>query len=157
MAHALNLVLHLKQDPEAQQKLAQVAASFADKIQPRIDEALGKSQIVHFARVLVIDNKYLLVITEYDGDHKKYTDFFRVELPDVFEVLFSLAEGAPSWDQLNNQNTFFEAAKSMNVRSLGMTTIPDDKGVDGKPAGYLFSAYSNRTVKEILGALQEAG
>jgi hypothetical protein len=151
MAHALNLVLKLKQDPDSLKELNQLKIDFETKIQPAIDKALKESEIVHFARVLVIEDKYLLVITEYDGDHREYTDFFRKKLPEVFGKLFSLAEGAPSWEHLDNENTFFNAAQSMNVKSLGRS--PDDLGAGGTPAGYLFSAYRGREVKEILAGL----
>ena len=153
MAHALNLVLKLKQDQDTQAKLQELKKVFATQVQPAIEKALRDSKIVHFARVLVIDDKYLMVITEYDGGHREYTEFFRRALPDVFKTLFGLAEGAPDWDHLNNENTFFEAAKSMNVRSLG-DSVDGDAGVDGKAARYLFSAYGQREVKEILPKLQ---
>jgi hypothetical protein len=148
MAHALNLTLPLKQDPASKQKLAHIAANFSKEIQPAIDKALAASKIVHFARVLVIDDKYLQVITEYDGSHKEYTEFFRKALSPVFEALFSLAEGAPPWDTLD-QNSFFEFSKKCNVKSLG-TATDGSVGADGTPSGYLFSAYGDRTVKEIL-------
>lgn len=67
MANALNLTAPLKQDAESQQRLMRLAATFADQVQPKIDAVLSKSRIVHFARILVIDNKYLQVITEFDG------------------------------------------------------------------------------------------
>jgi hypothetical protein len=148
MPHALNLTLPLKQDAASQQKLAYIAANFSKEIQPAIDKALAQSQIVHFARVLVIDGKYLQVITEYDGGHKEYTEFFRKALGPVFEALFSLADGAPPWDQLD-QNSFFEFSKKCNIKSLG-TTTDGSMGADGQPAGYLFSAYGTKTVKDIL-------
>ncbi|OWK22189.1 hypothetical protein AJ88_15750 [Mesorhizobium amorphae CCBAU 01583] len=92
MAHALNLTLKIRQDETAKATLAKVKADFATKIQPMIDAALRESDVVHFARVLVIDDLYLQVLTEYDGDHKAYTEFFRQKLPQVFGLLFSLAE-----------------------------------------------------------------
>src|SRR3712207_6239337 len=67
MATALNLTVPLKQDPEAQQQLQELGATFAQSVQPMLDAALAHSQIVHFARILVIDNKYLQVLTEFDG------------------------------------------------------------------------------------------
>ncbi len=149
MAHALNLVLRLKQDQVSQEKLKYLKSVFAMQVQPSIDKALKESQIVHFARVLAVDDKYLMVITEYDGGHREYTEFFRRALPEVFKTLFELAEGAPDWDHLNNEHAFFEAAQSMNVRSLG-DSQDGDAGADGKEAGYLFSAYGQREVKEIL-------
>jgi hypothetical protein len=148
MAHALNLTLPIKQDAETLQNLQRLKAEFAKEIQPKIDKALRESKIVHFARVVVIDDKYLQVITEYDGDHKGYTDFFRRALPDVFARLFSLAEGAPPADQLDEQS-FFELSKSLQRRSLG-ESIGGSTDHAGNTEGYLFSAYGNKTVKEIL-------
>jgi len=79
-------------------------ATFAATVQPLIDKALRDSQIVHFARVVVIDDTYIQILTEYDGDKKDYTEYFRKNLPAVFKAIFSLAEGLPPWDQINNTN-----------------------------------------------------
>jgi hypothetical protein len=146
MATALNMTMALKQDPQTQQLLAQVKATFADKIQPAIDAALRKSQIVHFARVLVIDDKYIQVITEFDGDKQQYTEFFRKELQPVFKVIFSMAEGVPSWDELNDSNTFYKYSKGFNLKALGQSTSGDPS------EGWLFSAYGDKTVKDLLAA-----
>jgi hypothetical protein len=148
MPHALNLTLRIKQDADTLQKLQNLKADFATKIQPAMDKALGDSKIVHFARVVVIDDKYLQVITEYDGDHKEYTEFFRLALPQVFKALFSLAEGAPPWEELDQQS-FFKISAGTQIRSLGNSAdgLTDSTG---KVEGYLFSAYGSRTVKEIL-------
>jgi hypothetical protein len=148
MPHALNLTIPIKQDEATRQKLAQIEADFATKYQPKIDAALRKSKLVHFARVVNVHGKYLQVITAYDGDHKAYTEFFRKELPDVFAALFSLADGAPSFGDLNS-DSFYELSKGMNLRSLGSSTIgeTDDQG---RPEGYLFSAYERRTVEDVL-------
>ena len=140
----------LKQDPESLAKLQQLKAVFADRIQPEIDRALRKSRIVHFARVLVIHDKFLQVITEFDGDPEEYTEFFRRELPHVFRPIFELAEGAPPWDELNDQDTFFQASKHLNVKALGR----DEGGREGQ--GWLFS-YFPRTVREIEESLAGSG
>jgi len=149
MAHALNLTLKIRQDASAKATLAAVKAKFASEIQPKIDAALRKSQIVHFARVLVIDDLYLQVLTEYDGDHQAYTDFFRKELPDVFGLLFSLADVPIDPTALGDSEKFFEFSKSLQKRSLG------DSADGDKEAGYLFSAYGAHEVREILGSLKE--
>lgn len=151
MPHALNLTLAIKQDPETLSKLQDLKAKFATEIQPALEKALRESQIVHFARVVVIDDKYLQVITEYDGGHKEYTEYFRVALPQVFKALFSLAVGAPPWEDLDQQS-FFEVSAGTQKRSLGNSTdgMTDQSG---KVEGYLFSAYGSRTVKEILAKL----
>ena len=152
MAHALNLTLKIRQDAAAKATLEAVKADFASKIQPAIDAALRKSEIVHFARVLVIDDLYLQVLTEYDGDHFGYTEFFRKELTQVFGLLFSLAEKPIDPSALGDSQKFFEFSKNLQVRALGDAT-DGDQGQDGNLAGYLFSAYGNKEVKEIKGAL----
>ena len=143
MANALNMTMRLKQDPASLVKLAHMKQVFHEQIESQIDAALRKSQLVHFARVLVIDDKYIQVITEYDGDPVVYTDFFRVALPVVFKAIFELVEDAPPWDELNDRDAFFKYSSGKNLRALG-----------GDPAdphsGYLFSAYGDRTVKQLL-------
>lgn len=52
MTTALNLTLPIKQDAATLQKLAYIKQNFAVSIQPMIDAALRKSEIVHYARVL---------------------------------------------------------------------------------------------------------
>jgi len=59
MATALNFTVPLKQDPQSQESLGHLVTSFAQEVQPAIDAALARSQIVHFARIVVIDNQYL--------------------------------------------------------------------------------------------------
>jgi hypothetical protein len=143
MATALNMTMKLKQDAASQAKLAGLRTIFAEKVQPAIDKALRDSQIVHFARVLVIEDQYIQVITEFDGDSEVYTDFFRKALPDVFKAIFELAEGAPSWEELNDRDTFFKFSQGKNVKALG--SHPTDPR-----QGYLFEAYPDMDVKKIL-------
>src|SRR5882757_5675558 len=119
MTHALNLTLEIKQDPETLQKLQQLEAIFPTKVQPAIEAALKESKLVHFARVVVIDNKYIQVITEYEGPHQEYTEFFRRKLTPVFAAIFALAEGVPD---VSNTNAFFEFSRDHNIRSLGNST-----------------------------------
>jgi hypothetical protein len=143
MVTALNMTMKLKQDAASQAKLAGLAAVFAQKVQPVIDAALRESQIVHYARVLVIDNQYIQVITEFDGDGEIYTEFFRKALPDVFKAIFELVEGAPPWDELNDRDAFHKFTQSKNLKALG--SHPTDPR-----QGYLFAAYPDRDVKQIL-------
>jgi hypothetical protein len=93
--------------------------------------------------VLVIDDKYIQVITEFDGDKVVYTDWFRKNLPTVFKTIFSLVEDAPPWEELNDRDPFYAYSKTKNVRALG-----DDANDPNE--GYLFSAYETKTVAEIL-------
>jgi hypothetical protein len=152
MPHALNLTIPIRQDAETQGRLAKLKEVFATQVQPKIDNALRESQIVHSARVLVVDDKYLQVITVYDGDHLEYTEFFRQKLPDVFGLLFSLADKPPNSADLDDPNAFFEYAKSCQIRSLGQSS-DGLTGTDGQSEGYLFSAFGETPVKTILAKL----
>jgi hypothetical protein len=143
MAIALNLTAPLKQDQDTQDRLRHLADTFAHEVQPALDAALAKSEIVHFARVLVIDGKYLQVLTEFDGDPLDYTEFFRKELGPVFQQIFSLVEGARPWEELNNPNDFFEFTSGLNLKSLGASTTA------GEDRGYLFSSIGETTVRDL--------
>jgi hypothetical protein len=147
MPAALNLTIPLKQDPQSQEALRQLVASFADTVQGAVHEALAASEIVHFARVVLIEEdgrgRYLQVLTEFDGDPMVYTEFFRTKLGPVFEQILSLAEGAPPWEELNTPEGFFEFSHKLNLKSLGASTDPDDDG------GYVFSAFGDKTVREL--------
>jgi hypothetical protein len=149
MPYALNLAAPLKQDPESQQKIQDLVNSFADTVQPALDAALAKSEIVHYGRATIIDNKYMMVITEFDGEPSQYAEFFRTELGEVFQAVFSVVEGAPSWEELNEPNTFFEYMDSLDRRALGKSSETNE----GR--GYLFSAYGDMTVREIKSHLSE--
>lgn len=149
MTHALNLTLPIKQDAATQAKLDHLKAIFADQVQPKIEAALRESKLVHFARVIVIDDKYIQVITEYEGPHQEYTEFFRRALTPIFAAIFELAEGVPD---VSNTNEFWEFSKAHNIRSLGQTT-GNSTDFDGNPAGWLFSAYDHKTVEQILPTL----
>ena len=148
MPTALNLTAPLKQDQASQAAIAALKARFADEIQPLMDAALAKSGLVHFARVLVIDNRYLQVLTEFDDDPIKYTEFFRQELHDVFKLVFSLVEGAPPWEELDDELAFYEYTQELNLPALG-ETVRDDVN-----RGYLFAAFGDMSVKEIKRQLQ---
>ena len=149
MAHTLNMTLRMKQDPETLAKIKHVREVFATQIQPAIDAALKKSELVHYARVVIIDDKYIQVLTEFDGDPKVYTTFFLKALPEVFKTIFSLGENVPSWEELQDEDRFFETTAGLNVASLGAQA-------DAPGAGYMFQAFGNTTVKEMKAALAKA-
>jgi hypothetical protein len=147
MAHSLNLTLKIKQDPATLKKLQEFKAVFP-QVQAKIADAMRRSQILHFARVVVIEDRYIQVLTEYDGDRQAYTEFFRRELPDVFALVFALADDAPSPDKLKamlaDSDDFFAYSKDKDIRPLGnsLSDDPDDH--------FVFSAYGTMTVQEIL-------
>lgn len=146
MAHSLNLTLKIKQDATTLAKLEEFKKKFP-LLQGQITAAMKESRILHFARVVVIENKYLQVLTEYDGDRKAYTEFFRSKLPDIFKMVFSLAEDAPNPANLDDPDLFFSFSKDKDIRPLGdsLSNDPDDH--------FVFSAYGNLTVEQILTAL----
>jgi hypothetical protein len=149
MAHSLNLTLKIGQDAETQKKLKEFIAIFP-LVQGQIATAMKKSEILHFARVVLIGTEYIQVLTEYDGDRKEYTEFFRRELTQIFEKVFELAEGAPPWSELTDPDNFFNFSKDKDLKPLGtsLSNDPEDH--------FVFSAYGTRTVKEILAALAKA-
>jgi hypothetical protein len=112
--------------------------------------ALKQSRIVHFARVVVIEDKYIQVITEYEGTHQEYTEFFRRALTPIFAAIFSLADTTGL--DINDPNAFFEFSKNHNARSLG-TATDGSTDISGNPSGWLFSAYDGMTVADILAKL----
>jgi hypothetical protein len=148
MVVALNLTAPLKQDPASQDALKHLVDTFTTTVQPRIDAVLAGSRLVHYARLLVIDNRYIQVLTEFDGDPFLYTEFFRQQLPDVFKAVFALIEGAPSWEEIGDDpDAFFRYSSSLNLRSLG------EAAPDTPDHGYLFSAFGQATVRDIQSAL----
>jgi hypothetical protein len=154
MPHALNFAIKIKRDLKTFQRLEKLEADFPNGIQQKIDAALRESNLVHFARVVVIDNAYLMVITEYDDDPMAYTEFFRQKLPDVFALLFSFAEVPPTPDVLEDKTKFFNLAKNCNYTSLG-TSDANLTGVTGESEGYLFSATDEMPVTTILAKINQ--
>jgi hypothetical protein len=84
----------------------------------------------------VIDNKYIQVLTEYEGLHQEYTEFFRKALTPVFAAIFDLAEGAPD---VNDPTAFWEYTKDHNYQPLGKSTS-GSTDFDGNPARSLAAA-----------------
>lgn len=145
MTHALNLTLPIKQDAKTLADLQALKDAFPS-LQKAIGDTMAKSHILHFARVLVIDDKYIQVITEFEGPFDEYSEFFRLRLTDVFGKIFALAENAPD---VEDPVAFFNFARAHQVRSLG-------NAEDGSPSGWLFSAYNHKTVEQIQDALAKA-
>jgi hypothetical protein len=153
MANALNLAITIGQDEFTQARLRALASTFSSTLQPLVDKVFRDSLVIHFARIFVIDNKYLVLVAEYDGPGQEYTEVFRRALGPLFSALFSIAEGVQnSDDMLRDANVFWEATKSFNYRSLG-DSVDGHHDLEGKSQGYLFSAYGDRSVTEILSKL----
>ena len=147
MTSALNFTLKIKQTPEVLERLKGIKTSFATRIQPLVDAALKKSEIVHFARVLVIDDLYIQVITEFDGEESVYAEFFRKELLPLFAAVFSLTENPPSEQDIQNPDKFFKFTSAANLRALGTDGLEHDKPEEDR--GYFFQGYPGVLVKDI--------
>ena len=103
---------------------------------------------MHFAHVL-IDGKYLQVLTEFDGDPMAYTELFRQELGPVFREIVSLVEGAPPWDELDDPTATSEYTRGLNLNALGAVTTSDED------RGYLFSAVGDTAARETTSSLSQ--
>jgi len=133
----LNATLPLKQDPASQAKLQELARDFPTKWVPKVWDVLKSSQMVHYARFTVIDNKYLQILTEYDADFVTYSKYFAKHLSDFFRAVFVLVEGAPpppSGSSEVDLMDIFEFIRKKDLPCVG---------------GKAFSAYGPLTVKEI--------
>ncbi len=132
----LNATLPLKQDADSQAKLAAFAKDFEKKWLPKVWDVLRRSQMVHYARFVVIDNKYLQILTEYDTDFLTYSKFFAKNLNDFFEAVFTLVDGIPPVPpgQQRDMDAAFAYIRTIDRPCVG---------------GRAFSAYGPRTVAEI--------
>ena len=115
----LNLTLPLKQDAASQAKLKEFASKFKTDFLPSVWEVLKESRMVHYARFVVIDNKYLQVLTEYDTDFRTYSDFFATRLHPFFATLFTLVEGAPDATLASDRETVYQFIKKYDLPNLG--------------------------------------
>jgi hypothetical protein len=117
----LNATLPLKQDAESQKKLQQLKADFKKEWVPKVWEVLRDSNMVHYARFTAIDDKYLQILTEFDGNFIAYSKFFAAKLPEFFRAVFSLVEGgaahAPGSEADLSQ--IFDFIDKKNIKSLG--------------------------------------
>lgn len=152
MIHPLNLFIPIRQNDDGIAKLRELERRFATDDQQKIEEAAQASNILHFLRIVNLDDKYLCVITEYDGDHLEYSEYFRKNLNDLFKYIFEMADIDVNWDEINQEIPFYHAAKKFHRPSMGRSTY-GEIGPDQEPAGYLFSAYDNKSVEDIKAAL----
>jgi len=91
MQKTLTLVLTLK-SPADYEAVTQLLSSVKDQM----DNAFRTLNIVHFARVVFLDNNTkVAVITEFDGDFPSYVQDFARTLGPVFDALFEHTVEAP--------------------------------------------------------------
>ncbi len=135
MQNLLNLTLPLKQDEASQQGLQELLDGFDETLAGPVGDALSDSDIVHFARFIVFDKKYLLIYTTFDGDPREYALFFWNKLNKVFKAAYEFVEGAPTGDDWTVDNF------------LAFNAVPEHQPTPF----FTFSAYPDTTVKEING------
>lgn len=136
--HTLNLTLPIKQDLVTKAKLVFLQNKFNRELKDKVDQALKKSNIVHFARFVFIGDDYLQILTEYDGNFRSYTDFFAKHLKEVFEELFTIVEGADTVD-ISDSDKFYEFIKAHDLPPLD---------------NYIYTSYPGFTVEEIRAKLE---
>ena len=116
MQNFLTLTLPLKQDAASQETLARLQKEVfnTDGFKKMINDALDESEAVYFAQFLVLDRKYIQIITTFDGDDLGDHEIFLFEtLRDLFKLLYELVEGGPTGADFNlgNYLSFNEAHK----------------------------------------------
>src|SRR5215510_2012810 len=135
MQKFLTMTLPLKQDAASQEKLAwlQKEVFNTDRFKKKINDALNESEAVYFAQFLVLDKKYIQIITTFDGDDREYAIFFFEKLQLLYKPVYELVEGGPTDDDFNLENylSFNEAHKPEPF--------------------FRYSAIPNQTLKDITG------
>lgn len=181
MPFTLNIILPVKQDEETQSKAVQFKARFAELVQPLLETVLRNSETFHFARIALVEKTiqhadYLnlveerffarrarvegtvqigsvfpsrriatqvLIIAEYDTSLSNYGSFFLQELRELLSAIFELTEDAPNIDDPDAVQKYLH---DHNVPSLG-----DSRNGQG----YVFSAYPDKSVRQILQAVAQ--
>lgn len=133
MQNFLNLTLPLKQDDATQQAAKALIQGFNEKLKPAVEQALNKSEIVHFARFLLVGKEYIQILTTFDGDPHDYAMFFWNELNPVFKAAYELVQDAPTGDDWNVENF------------LAFNALPQNQAYPF----YLYSSYPGKTVRQI--------
>lgn len=131
MQKTLTLVLTLK-SPDDYEAVTQLLSS----VKGQMDNAFRSLNIVHFARVVFLDNNTkVAVITEFDRDFPSYVRAFAQALGPVFDALFKHTVEAPPLPVEDPQNTqaFIDFSQKYNV-----------------PVPYFYSAFPDLTVLNII-------
>jgi hypothetical protein len=136
LPNILNVTLPLKQDADSQAKIKALGEKFASVYWPKVKKVLADSQMVYYARFVVIGDppRYLQILTEYDSDFRVYTDYFADNLKEFFDAVFAVVEGAPPAGTPVNREAVYRLVQTFNLPCLG---------------NVWFSAFGEKTVKEI--------
>lgn len=124
----LNLFLELK----APAQFPALMAALIPRM-PQVQSALRELHYVHFARFTPTpDYRYLMVLTEYDGDLRSYVMDFVAVLGETFNAILMFMKDAPPLPVEDYPEEFWEYVKR------------NDRGPDP------WSAYPHMTVLDIL-------
>ena len=139
---SLNLIVTLKDTDEARKAITDLVGMLQSMGSDHIvNQGLEKSNIVHFARFLLLGGgRQVAVITEFDGSFKDYTFAFADLLGDIFDALFQQCEESPPLPVREHPAEFFAYVSKYNVEPL----LP------------LYSAYPKLTVLDIRAMAQAA-
>jgi hypothetical protein len=101
--------------------------------------ALNKIGTVHFARFAFLGNDQLGVITTYDGDFGVYINEFIDNIGNVFNTLLTHVENAPPLPVQTYRQEFLDYIHTVDCGCVGT----------------FYSAYPERTVRDILGSTND--
>jgi len=115
--HPLNVVMKVK-TPIA------VHAEYIKKIiyygAPVVEHLLNKSDVVHFARFLLLNNDTeLALITTYDGGYDEYLEYFAEQAGPLFDMIFEHIQDAPPMPVRDNRQAFADHIARYNLPSAG--------------------------------------
>jgi len=131
MQNTLTLVLTIKSPADYD-----ALTTLLPLLKGQMDKAFSTLNIVHFARVVFLDNNTkVAVITEFDGDFSTYVQDFAENLGQVFDALFEHTVEAPPLpvEDPHNIQAFIDFSQKYNVS-----------------VAYFYSAYPDLTVLNIL-------
>jgi hypothetical protein len=120
VAKPLNLFMKMKSPEDAQSIVDLLAAVHGDKAsEAKLFEAFDSLAIVHYARVLLLDdNSRLAVITEYDGSLESYLNEFVNHVGDLFNALLEHMEDAPPLPVQEHRQEFHEYVKAHDLPNV---------------------------------------
>jgi hypothetical protein len=103
--------------------------------------ALTRLGIVHYARFVFIEERYLAVITTYDGSFDDYIDAFVDSIGQVFDALLAHVEGAPPLPVSKHRQQFLDFVKRNDLGAVAP----------------FYSAYPDLKVQDILTLRKKGG
>ena len=119
VASPLTLVMKIKSasDFQALKALIDKIQSLPPEQNP-IMRALNRLGTVHFARFVFIEERYLAVITTYDGSFEDYIDAFVNEIGHVFDQLLAHIDGAPPLPVSSHRAEFLAFVQRHDLQAI---------------------------------------